>query len=443
MAAQDTLTVTDNRTGKRYEIPIEHGTIRTADLRQIKTSPDDQGLMGYDPALTNTATCKSRITYIDGNKGILLYRGYAIEELAEKSNYLETAYLIVKGELPDANHFAMWKHNITTHSMVHENIKKFVDEFRYDAHPMGILVGTIGALSTFYPDAKDIFDLESRRLQTRRLIGKLPTLAAFAYRHSRGLPYVYPDNDLSYTGNFLSTLFKMTELKYIPNPVLERALDILFILHADHEQNCSTNALRFVASSQVDPYSAVAAAVAALYGPLHGGANEAVIRMLMGIGSVDRVPEYIKKFKAGEGRLMGFGHRVYKNYDPRAKIVKQVAYEVFDVTGKNPLIDIALELERIALQDDYFISRRLYPNVDFYSGIIYQAMGFPLTMFPVLFAIPRTSGWMSQWAESVRDAEQKIARPRQIYVGESARKYLPIEERSDSEMREEAVSATI
>jgi len=441
--AKNTLTVTDNRTGKQYEVPIENNAIRTADLRQIKTSAEDGGLMGYDPALTNTATCKSKITYIDGDGGILRYRGYPIEELAEKSTYLETAYLVVKGELPDTKHFEAWKHNITTHTMVHENIKNFVDQFRYDAHPMGILVGTIGALSTFYPDAKDIFDLESRRLQTRRLIGKLPTLAAFSYRHSRGLPYVYPDNDLSYTGNFLSMLFKMTEAKYKPNPVLERALDVLFILHADHEQNCSTNALRSVASSQVDPYSAVAAAVAALYGPLHGGANEAVIRMLTEIGAVAHVPEYINKFKSGEGRLMGFGHRVYKNYDPRAKIVKQVAYEVFEVTGTNPLIDIALELERIALQDDYFVSRKLYPNVDFYSGIIYQAMGFPLTMFPVLFAIPRTSGWMAQWAELVRDPEQRIARPRQLYIGEGTRSYLPIEQRPEPSMREEAVATGI
>jgi citrate synthase len=441
--AKNTLTITDNRTGKQYELPIEDNAIRTADLRQIKASPDNGGLMGYDPALTNTATCKSKITYIDGDKGILRYRGYAIEDLAEKSTYLETAYLIVKGELPDSKHLDMWKHNVMIHTMVHENIKKFVDEFRYDAHPMGILVGTIGALSTYYPDAKDIFALESRRLQTRRLIGKLPTLAAFAYRHSRGLPYVYPDNDLSYTGNFLSMLFKMTEVRYKPDPALERALDVLFILHADHEQNCSTNALRAVASSQVDPYSAVAAAVAALYGPLHGGANEAVIRMLLEIGSVERVPEYIKKFKNGEGRLMGFGHRVYKNYDPRAKIIKKVAYEVFEVTGRNSLIDIALELERIALQDDYFVSRKLYPNVDFYSGIIYQAMGFPLTMFPVLFAIPRTSGWMAQWAELVRDTEQRITRPRQIYTGEAPRPYTPISQRPEPSMREEAVAETI
>ena len=443
MAARDTLTVTDNRTGKQYELPIENGSIHTADLRQIKTGADDSGLMGYDPALTNTATCKSRITYIDGDKGILRYRGYPIEQLAEKSNYLETAYLIVKGELPDAKHFEVWKDNITLHTMVHENIKKFMDGYRYDAHPMGMLVGTIGALSTFYPDAKHIGDIESRRLQTRRLIGKLPTLAAFAYRHSLGLPWVYPDNELSYTGNFLAMLFKMTELKYKPNPTLERALEILFILHADHEQNCSTNALRAVASSQVDPYSAVAAAVAALYGPLHGGANEAVVHMLKEIGSVSRVPDAIKKFKAGDGRLMGFGHRVYKNYDPRAKIIKDAAHQVFEVTGRNPLIDIAVELERIALQDDYFVSRKLYPNVDFYSGIIYQAMGFPVEMFPVLFAIPRTSGWMAQWAEMVRDTEQKITRPRQVYLGEPERSYIPIEKRPAPALREDAVSAEI
>jgi len=413
------------------------------DLRQIQVAAADFGLMTYDPAFTNTASCKSRITYIDGDKGILRYRGYPIEELAEKSDYLETAYLIVKGELPNRQHFDMWKRNITLHTMVHENVKKFMDGFRYDAHPMGMLVGTIGALSTFYPDAKNIFDLESRRVQTRRLIGKMPTIAAFAYRHSRGLPYVYPDNDLSYTGNFLSMLFKMTELVYKPNPVLERALDVLFVLHADHEQNCSTNAVRSVGSSQVDPYSAVAAAAAALYGPLHGGANEAVIHMLMEIGSIDNVPAAVKKFKAGEGRLMGFGHRVYKNYDPRAKIIKRIAEEVFEVTGKNPLIDIAVELERIALQDDYFVKRKLYPNVDFYSGIIYQAMGFPMTMFPVLFAIPRTSGWLAQWAEMVRDSEQKIARPRQLYVGEEIRHWAPVAQRPEPASREDAVTEQI
>src|ERR1041385_4611817 len=439
----DTLTITDSLTGKQYEIPIELGAIRAMDLRQIKTGADDFGLMTYDPAFTNTASCKSRVTYIDGDKGILRYRGYPIEERAEKSTYLETAYLIVKGELPNHQHLKVWDHNITMHTMVHENVKRFMDGYRHDAHPMGMLVSTIGALSTFYPDAKDIFDLESRRVQTRRLIGKVPTIAAFAYRHSRGLPFVYPDNELSFTGNFLSMLFRMTELQYRPNPVLERALDVLFILHADHEQNCSTSAVRSVGSSQVDPYSAVAAATAALYGPLHGGANEAVIRMLMEIGSVNNVPAAIKKFKAGEGRLMGFGHRVYKNYDPRAKIIKRIAEQVFEVTGKNPLIDIAVELERIALEDEYFVKRKLYPNVDFYSGLIYQAMGFPLAMFPVLFAIPRTSGWMAQWAEMVRDEEQRIARPRQLYLGEGERHYTPIESRPAPSQREEAVSEVI
>ena len=442
--AKDTLTITDNRTGKQYEIPIEDGgVIRAAQLRDIKTSADDFGLMSYDPAFTNTASCRSRFTLIDGDQGILRYRGYPIEELAEKSNYLEVAYLIVKGELPDRKHYAAWEGNIKTHTMVHENIKKFMEGFRYDAHPMGMLVGTIGALSTFYPEANNITDLESRRLQTRRLIGKVPTLAAFAYRHTRGRPYVYPDNDLSYTGNFLSMLFRMAERDYKPNPILERALDVLFILHADHEQNCSTNAMRSVGSSQVDPYSAVAAATAALYGPLHGGANEAVIRMLMEIGAPKNVPAFIKRVKAGEGRLMGFGHRVYKNYDPRAKIVKKIAYEVFEVTGRNPLIDISLELEKIALEDDYFVSRKLYPNVDFYTGVTYQAMGFPMTMFPVLFAIPRTSGWMAQWAEMVRDPEQKIARPRQIYVGEMTRQWTPIEKRTEPTTREDAVSDQI
>jgi len=442
--AKNTLTITDNRTGKTYEVPIEEGgVIRASELRQIRSGANDFGLMSYDPAFINTASCRSKVTFIDGERGILRYRGYPIEELAEKSNYLETAYLIVKGELPDLKHFRIWEHNIKIHTMVHENIKRFMDGFRYDAHPMGMLVGTIGAMSTFYPDAKSIFELESRRLQTRRLIGKMPTIAAWAYRHTRGLPYVYPDNDLSYTGNFLAMLFKMTELQYKPNSVLERALDVLFILHADHEQNCSANAMRSVGSSQADPYSATAAAAAALYGPLHGGANEAAIRMLMEIGAKDKVPAMVKSVKAGERRLQGFGHRIYKNYDPRAKILKRMAYEVFEVTGKNPLIDIALELERIALEDDYFVTRKLYPNVDFYSGIIYQAMGFPMEMFPVLFAIPRTSGWLAQWAEMVRDPEQKIARPRQVYIGEQARSYASIEGRPEPTMREDAVSEAI
>jgi citrate synthase len=427
--AKESLTLVDNRTGKSYEIPIQNGAIRAADLRQVKVDQDDFGLMSYDPAFMNTASCQSKITFIDGDKGILRYRGYPIEELAEKSSYLETAYLVLYGELPTKAELEGWARNITFHTIIHENIKKFMDGYHYDAHPMGMLVSTVAALSTFYPDAKSIFDPESRRKQTYRLIGKMPTLAAFAYRHSRGLPYAYPDNDLSYTGNFLNMLFKMTEVKYEPNPVLEQALDVLFILHADHEQNCSTNAMRSVASAHVDPYSAVAAAAAALYGPLHGGANEAVLRMLAEIGSKDKVPEFIRKVKGGEGRLMGFGHRVYKNYDPRAKIIKRIADQVFEVTGRNPLLDIALELERIALEDDYFIKRKLYPNVDFYSGIIYQAMGFPVEMFPVLFAIPRTSGWVAQWEEMLVDPEQKIARPRQIYLGPAERSHVAIERR--------------
>jgi len=426
--ASETLTITDNRTGKKYEIPIRNGAIKATDLFQIKVAEDD-GLVSYDPGFMNTASCQSKITYIDGDKGILRYRGYPIEQLAEKSNYLETAYLILHGELPTPSQLADWTHNITYHSIIHENIKKLIDGFHHDAHPMGILVSTVAALSTFYPGAKKIFDPQSRRDQTYRLISKMPTLAGFAYRHSLGLPYSYPDNDLSYTGNFLNMLFKMTELKYKPNPVLERALDILFILHADHEQNCSTNAMRGVGSSQVDPYSAVAAAAAALYGPLHGGANEAVLRMLMEIGSKDKVPEFIKKVKGGEGRLMGFGHRVYKNYDPRATIIKQIADQVFEVKGRNPLLDIALELERIALEDGYFIQRKLYPNVDFYSGLIYQSMGLPMDMFPVLFAIPRTSGWIAQWAEMLTDADQKLARPKQIYLGAETRDYVPMEKR--------------
>jgi len=428
-APRDTLTIVDNRTGKQYEVPIKNDTIRALDLRQIKVKPDDFGLMSYDPAFTNTASCISRVSFIDGDRGILRYRGYPIEELAQKSTYLETAYLLLFGELPTRSQFDDWVYHVTHHTFIHESIKKFLDGFHYDAHPMGMLISAVAGLSTFYPDAKDIFSTESRRKQTWRLIGKMPTLAAFAYRHSLGMPYAYPNNDLSYAGNFLNMLFRTTELKYQPKPTLERALDILFILHADHEQNCSASAMRGVGSSQVDPYSAIAAATAALYGPLHGGANEEVLHMLNEIGSVSRVPEYIKKVKAGEFKLMGFGHRVYKNYDPRARIIKNVAYEVFDAIGRNPLIDIALECERIALEDEYFIKRRLYPNVDFYTGLIYQSMGFPETMFPVLFAIPRTSGWIAQWEEMLLDSEQKIARPRQVYLGPGERHYVSAEER--------------
>ncbi|HLE35719.1 MAG TPA: citrate synthase [Candidatus Acidoferrales bacterium] len=427
---KDTLTITDNRTGQKYEVPVADGTIRAADLRQIKVVADEFGMMSYDPAFMNTASCKSRITYIDGDKGILLYRGYPIEELADKSTYLETAYLILRGELPTRAQLDEWTWHITHHTFIHESIKKFLDGFHYDAHPMGMMISTIAALSTFYPDAKDIFNEQSRRKQTCRLIGKMPTLAAFAYRHSLGMPFVYPDNELTYSGNFLNMLFKTTELKYRPNSTLERALDILFILHADHEQNCSSSSMRAVGSSHVDPYSAAAAATSALYGPLHGGANEEVLRMLGEIGSVNNVSAYIKKVKAGELKLMGFGHRVYKNYDPRAAIIKRIAYDVFDIMGKNPLLDIALECERIALEDDYFVKRRLYPNVDFYSGLIYQSMGFPVTMFPVLFAIPRMSGWIAQWEENLLDPEQKIWRPRQVYLGPEKRSYIPIERRS-------------
>jgi citrate synthase len=428
----DTLSILDNRTGKKYDVPIQDGTIRAMDLRQIKATPDDFGLMTYDPAFMNTANCRSAITYIDGERGILLYRGYPIEQLAEESDYLETAYLILFGELPTSSQHQAWTRDITFHTMLHENIKKFMEGFRYDAHPMGIFLSTVGALSTLNPDAKQIFDKGSRLLQTQRLIAKVPSIAAYAYRHSIGRPYNSPDNDLSFTGNFLNMLFKMTELKYQPNPVLARALDVLFILHADHEQNCSTTTMRTIGSSHVDPYSALAGAAAALYGPLHGGANEAVLRMLAEIGSVDKVAEFIKKVKSGEGnsRLMGFGHRVYKSYDPRAKVIKKIADLVFTVTGKNRLLEIALELERIALQDEYFVSRKLYPNVDFYSGLIYQAMGFPVEMFPVLFAIPRTAGWIAQWEEMLLDPEQKIARPRQIYVGPKTRSYVARDRRS-------------
>ena len=426
---RETLTITDNRTGRQYEIPVKNDTIRAIDLRQIRVNEGDFGLMSYDPAFSNTASCTSKITYIDGDKGILRYRGYPIEELAEKSTYMETAYLLLHGELPTQPELAFWSDQITHHTFIHESIKKFLDGFHYDAHPMGMMISTVAALSTFYHEAKDIFSPESRRKQTYRLIGKMPTLAAFAYRHSLGMPFAYPDNDLPYCGNFLNMLFKTTEAKYRPNPTLERTLDILFILHADHEQNCSSTAMRGVGSSHVDPYSAIAAATAALYGPLHGGANEEVLRMLLDIGSVNNVPAYIKRVKGGEKKLMGFGHRVYKNYDPRARIVKRLAYEVFDIMGRNPLVDIALECERIALEDEYFVSRRLYPNVDFYTGLIYQSMGFPVTMFPVLFAIPRTSGWIAQWQEMLLDPEQKISRPRQVYLGYDQRSYIPMEHR--------------
>lgn len=427
--SKDTITITDNRTGKTYELPIEDGTIKAIDLRQIKTGEGDFGLMTYDPGFMNTAACKSRITYIDGDQGILQYRGYPIEQLAEKSTFVETAYLVIHGELPTQKELDDWNHHITHHTIIHRNIEKFIDGFHYDAHPMGMLVSTVAALSTFYPDAHNIMEQHSRQMQTYRLLAKMPTLAAFAYRHSIGMPYSYPDNDLSYTGNFLNMLFKKTELKYVSDPVLERALDILFILHADHEQNCSTAAMRGVGSSHVDPYSSIAAAAAALYGPLHGGANEMVLRMLNEIGTKDRIPDFIKRVKEGEGRLMGFGHRVYKNYDPRARIIKKMAYEVFEVTGKNPLLEMALELEKIALEDDYFVKRKLYPNVDFYSGLIYQAMGFPIAMFPVLFAIGRTAGWVAQWIEMLEDAEQKIARPRQVYLGARQREYVPMNQR--------------
>lgn len=427
--AQDSLTVTDNRTGRTYELPITNGTIKALDLRQIKVDKDDFGLMSYDPAFKNTAATKSTITYIDGDKGILEYRGYPIEQLAEKSTYLEVAYLILHGELPNQSQLADWTRDVTYHTLLHENIKRLIDAFRYDAHPMSMLISLVAALSTFYPEANKVGDPENRRLQMKRLIAKVPSLAAFSYRHAMGWPYSYPDNDLSYTGNFLNMMFRLVEPRYKPNPIMERALDVLFILHADHEQNCGTNAMRSVGSSKVDPYSAVAAAAAALYGPLHGGANEAVVRSLLEIGHVKNVPHYIERVKKGEFRLMGFGHRVYKNYDPRARIIKQVADEVFEVTGRSPLLDIALELERIALQDDYFIGRKLYPNVDFYSGIIYQAMGLPLSMFPVMFAIPRTVGWLTQWEEMLTDPEQAIARPYQVYLGYGRRDYVPMEER--------------
>ncbi len=425
----NSLTVTDNRTGKSYELPIQDGMVRAADLRQIRTGPEDFGIMSYDPAYMNTAECRSAITYIDGDKGILRYRGYPIDQLAEKSTFLETSYLLLHGELPKKAELDSWVYNVTHHTIIHENIKKFIDGFHHDAHPMGVFVSTVAALSTFYPEAKHIDDEVSRRNQIFRLIAKTPTLAAFAHRHNIGMPYAYPDNDLSYTGNLLNMMFKATEVKYVPNPVLERAMDVLFILHADHEQNCSAAVMRAIGSSHADPYSAMAGAAAALYGPLHGGANEQVLRMLREIGDKSKVPAYIERVKRGEVKLMGFGHRVYKNYDPRAKYIKQTADQVFEVTGKNPLIDLALELERIALQDDYFVTRKLYPNVDFYSGIIYEAMKFPVDMFPVLFAIGRTPGWLAQWQEMLLDKEQKIARPRQAYVGAAERNYLALAKR--------------
>jgi citrate synthase len=428
-AKEDTLSVTDNRTGESYELEITDGTVKAIDLRQIKVSEDDFGLMAYDPAFTNTASCRSAITYIDGEAGILQHRGIPIEQLCDQSTYLEVAYLLVFGELPTQAQLDTWTHDITHHTFVHEDIKKFLSGFRYDAHPMGMLLASVGALSTFYPDAKKLDDPEERYLATIRLIAKMPTLAAFSYRHNMGLPYVYPDNDLTYPENFLSMLFRMTERKYDPDPRLARALDVLFILHADHEQNCSTHAVRGVGSSQVDPYSADAAGVAALYGPLHGGANEAVLRMLNRIEKIENIPDFLDGVKAGKERLMGFGHRVYKNYDPRARIIKKNVDEVLEATGTNPLLDIALELEKRALDDDYFVSRKLYPNVDFYSGLIYQALSIPTDMFTVIFAIPRTSGWVAQWLEMVDDEEQKIARPRQIYTGGGPRDYVPIEKR--------------
>jgi citrate synthase len=421
METSRVLQITDSQTGRRYEIPVVDGAIRAIDLRQIKMSDDDFGLLSYDPAFLNTASCRSAITYIDGERGILRYRGYPIEELAGQASFLDVAYLLLHGEIPGKEKSAAWADEITHHTFVHENVKKFIDGFHHDAHPMGILVSTISALSTFYPEAKAVSDQAGQHEQITRLIAKMPTLAAFAYRHAMGLPYAYPDNELSYAGNFLNMMRKMSEPRYRPDPVLEHALDVLFVLHADHEQNCSTSTMRVVGSSQVDPYSAAAAAAAALYGPLHGGANEQVLRMLREIGSVSNVPAYIERVKHGELRLMGFGHRVYKNFDPRATIIKKVADQVFEVTVRNPLLDIALELERIALADDYFISHKLYPNVDFYSGIIYQAMGFPVAMFPVLFAIGRMPGWLAQWQEGTTDQEQKISRPRQIYVGPALR----------------------
>jgi citrate synthase len=426
--AKDSLTITDNRTGKTYELPVADGTIRAMDLRQVRTSDDDFGLMTYDPAFMNTAACRSAVTYIDGDRGILRYRGYPIEELAERASFLEVAWLLNVGELPTSAQLQDWTDEIRNHTYVHTNVTKFLEGFRYDAHPMGVLLGTVGALSTFYPDAKHVQDPENRRLQRVRLMAKLPTIAAFVFRHSRGLPFVFPDNDLDYIGNFVNMTFSIGG-RHKPNRVLQRALEILLILHADHEQNCSTSAVRAVGSSHVDPFSAVSAGIAALYGPLHGGANEAVLRMLDEIGDKRHIPDFIAKVKGGSDRLMGFGHRVYKSYDPRAKLIKKVAYDVFEQTGLNPKLEIALDLERIALEDDYFIKRKLYPNVDFYSGLIYQAMGYPTDYFTVLFALGRTPGWLAQWEEMITDKEQKIARPRQIYTGAGIREFVPLEKR--------------
>jgi citrate synthase len=427
---EQSLTVRDNRTGKEYDLAITDGTIRAADLKQVSASDGDGGLASYDPGFVNTASCRSSVTFIDGDKGILEYRGYPIEQLAEQSNYLEVAYLLVNGALPNKAEYEQWVHDVTYHTFVHENLKTFMQGFRYDAHPMGMLLASVGALSTFYPESRDIFDEQSRSLQISRLIAKMPTLGAFAFRHAQGKPYVYPDNELSYTANFLSMLFKMSEPKYAADDRLVRALEILFILHADHEQNCSTNAVRSIGSSHVDPYTAVAGGIGALYGPLHGGANEAVLKMLRRIGTQENIPSFIEGVKAGEERLMGFGHRVYKNYDPRAKIIKRACDDVFEVTGVNPLLKIAVELEKIALEDEYFVSRKLYPNVDFYSGLIYEALEFPPEMFTVLFAIPRTSGWLAQWLEMLGDSDQKIARPKQIYTGARGTDYVPMGDRS-------------
>ena len=422
----DSITITDHRTGKSYDLPITDGTIRANDLKQVKTDdPDDPGLMAFDPAFMNTACCRSSITYIDGDKGILRYRGYPIEELAEHSTHLEVAYLLLNGELPNETELKAWDTSIKTHTVVHENLKALMEGFRYDAHPMGMMISSLAALSTFYPEAKNVRDPECRRKQIFRLIAKIPTLAAFCYRHSMGFPYNWPSNELSYTENFLSMMFRMTEARYDAHPALARALDILFILHADHEQNCSTNAMRAIGSSEVDPFCALAGAAAALFGPLHGGANEAVLRMLEQIGHVKNVPNFIERVKNREVLLMGFGHRIYKNYDPRAKIIKRTADEVFAVTGRNPLLDIALELEKIALNDEFFVKRKLYPNVDFYSGLIYQSLGLPISFFPVMFAIPRTAGWLAQWNEMLEDNDQKIARPRQIFTGHEER-HVPV-----------------